>query len=75
MEVSIEGENWIGANVLLLGCVTIGKGDLIGTGSVVNKDLPPFTICLGNPCKPISKRILSSKIINPFGNFTTSYNA
>jgi acetyltransferase-like isoleucine patch superfamily enzyme len=71
----IEGENWIGANVLILGGVTIGKGVVIGAGSVVNKDLPPFTICVGNPCKPISKRIPTSKIINPFGNFTTTLNA
>ena len=75
MEVIIEGDSWIGANVLIIGGVKIGKGVVIGAGSVVNKDLPPFTICVGNPCKPISNRIPNSEIVNPFGNYLSNYNA
>lgn len=74
MDIIIEGENWIGANVLILGGVKIGKGVVIGAGSVVNKDLPAFTICVGNPCKPISNRIPSSEVVNPFGNYSSTYN-
>lgn len=36
--------------------VTIGEGAVIGAASVVTKDMPPWTICAGNPCKPIKPR-------------------
>jgi acetyltransferase-like isoleucine patch superfamily enzyme len=73
MEVCIEGESWIGANVLIIGGVKVGKGVVIGAGSVVVKDLPPYTVCVGNPCKPISERIPSSEIVNPFGKYTSKF--
>lgn len=46
---------WIGARVTVLGKVTIGHGSLIGAGSVVTKDIPPFSIAVGNPCKVIKR--------------------
>jgi acetyltransferase-like isoleucine patch superfamily enzyme len=53
--VIIEDDVWIGANVTILGGVTIGIGSVIGAGSVVSKDVCPFTISVGNPCKPVRK--------------------
>lgn len=35
--------------------MTIGRGSIIGAGSLVNKDIPPFSIAVGNPCKVIKR--------------------
>jgi maltose O-acetyltransferase len=51
--VVIEDEVWIGACVAVLGGVTIGYGAVIGAASVLTKDIPPFTVAVGNPCRPI----------------------
>ncbi len=44
---------WLGAHCTILPGVTIGDGCVVGAGSVVNRDLPPFTLCVGVPAKPI----------------------
>ncbi|NMM64138.1 sugar O-acetyltransferase [Clostridium sp. P21] len=49
--ITIEDDVWIGANATVCGGVTIGKGSIIGAGSVVNKDIPAGVIAVGNPCK------------------------
>lgn len=41
----------IGVNVTLLSHITIGEGALIGAGSVVTRDIPPFTVAYGNPAR------------------------
>ncbi len=46
---------WIGAGTIVLGAVTIGHGSIIGAGSVVTKDIPSFSIAVGNPCKVIKR--------------------
>jgi acetyltransferase-like isoleucine patch superfamily enzyme len=43
----------IGVNVTLLDHVVIGEGALIGAGSVVTRDIPPFTLAYGSPARPI----------------------
>lgn len=42
----------IGVNVTLLPHVVIGEGAVIGAGSVVTRDVPPFTLAYGNPARP-----------------------
>lgn len=54
--IVIEDYTWIGARALLLPGVTIGKGAVVGAGSVVTKSVEPFMIVAGNPAKPIGKR-------------------
>jgi acetyltransferase-like isoleucine patch superfamily enzyme len=51
--VEIHSKAWIGFNAIILKGVTIGEGAIIGAGSVVTKDVPPYTIVAGNPAKVI----------------------
>jgi maltose O-acetyltransferase len=54
-DIVIEDGVWIGANSTILGGVRIGKKAVIGGGSVVTKDIPPFVIAAGVPCKPVKE--------------------
>ncbi|ACK73838.1 transferase hexapeptide repeat containing protein (plasmid) [Gloeothece citriformis PCC 7424] len=49
--VKIEAEADIGMNAVILPGVTIGKGSIVGAGSVVTKDVPPFAIVAGIPAR------------------------
>ncbi|WP_156300441.1 sugar O-acetyltransferase [Streptobacillus canis] len=51
--ITIEEDVWIGGNVTILPGVKIGKGSIIGAGSVVNKDIPEKVTAAGNPCRII----------------------
>ncbi|MDP5230557.1 MAG: acyltransferase [Cellulophaga sp.] len=51
----IEEDAHIGANSVILAGVTIGKRCQIGAGSVVTKDIPPYSIAVGNPAKVIKQ--------------------
>lgn len=53
--VKIGNKAWIGFNVIILKGITIGEGAVIGAGSVVTKDVEPFTVVAGNPAKMIKK--------------------
>jgi acetyltransferase-like isoleucine patch superfamily enzyme len=43
----------IGVNVVILPGVTIGEGSIVGAGAVVTRDIPPYSIAVGNPAKVI----------------------
>ena len=45
----------IGSNATLLCGVTVGEGAVVGAGSVVTKDVPPYTIVAGNPARILRK--------------------
>jgi acetyltransferase-like isoleucine patch superfamily enzyme len=51
--VRIGNDAWIGCLVVILKGVTIGEGAIVGAGSVVTKDVPPFTVVAGNPAKVV----------------------
>jgi acetyltransferase-like isoleucine patch superfamily enzyme len=56
MNTNIEDDVWIGARVLLLAGVKIGRGAVIGAGSVVSKDIPPYAVAVGVPANVIRFR-------------------
>ncbi len=51
--VVIKDDAWIGINAIILKGVTIGRGAIIGAGSVVTKDIPDNVIAVGNPARVI----------------------
>jgi len=51
--VTIEDNVWIGSDVSILPGITIGLGSVIGAGSIVNRDIPPNSLAVGNPCRVI----------------------
>jgi acetyltransferase-like isoleucine patch superfamily enzyme len=52
----IESDVWIGEKALIKAGVRIGVGAVIGMGSVVTKDVKPYSIVAGNPARIIRKR-------------------
>ena len=53
--VTVGESCYLGTNSSIIGNVTIGKGSLIGMGSVVLKDVPSNTVVVGNPAKAVRK--------------------
>jgi maltose O-acetyltransferase len=54
--IVIEDDVWIGSSVIVLTGVTIGKGSVVGAGTVVTKNVEPYSVVAGNPAKLIKKR-------------------
>lgn len=54
--VTIEDDVWIGARAILLPGVTVGRGAIIAAGSIVTKDVSPYTVVGGNPARVIKVR-------------------
>lgn len=55
--IVIEDEAWVATDVFIAPGITIGKGAVIGSRSSVYKDMPEGMICIGNPAKPVKKRL------------------
>lgn len=62
-DVVIEDDCWIGANVTLLKGVCVGRGSVVGAGSVVTKSIPPYSIAVGNPARVVRSRFSPEQII------------
>lgn len=54
-KLTINDDTYIGANSIILP-VTIGEGCIVGAGSLVNKDLEPWGVYVGSPCRKIGER-------------------
>ena len=56
-QLVIGDDAWIGANAIVLpGCGRIGRGAVVGAGSVVTRDVPDFAVVAGNPARIIRER-------------------
>ena len=58
----IGNDVWIGYGAKIIAGVNIGDGAVVGAGSIVTKDVPPFAIVAGNPAKIIKFRFDNNKI-------------
>lgn len=54
--VKLDHDVWIGHGAIVQGGVTIGIGSVVGSGAVVTKDVPPYTIVTGIPATPLRPR-------------------
>ena len=54
--ITIGNDVWIGHGVIIVGNVSVGNGAILAAGSVVTKDVKPYTIVAGVPAKMIKKR-------------------
>ncbi|MBO7272274.1 MAG: acyltransferase [Bacteroidaceae bacterium] len=57
-KIRIEDHVFLGAKTIISKPVTIGKGSIVGAGSVVTKDIPPYQIWAGNPARYIKDRVI-----------------
>lgn len=60
--IVVGNDVWIGYNATIMAGVTIGDRAIIGTNSVVTKDVEPYSIVGGNPAKLIKKRFSEAEI-------------
>lgn len=60
--IIIEDDAWIGWRAIILDGVTVGRGAVVGAGSVVTKTVSPYTIVAGVPAKEVGKRFTDEQI-------------
>jgi acetyltransferase-like isoleucine patch superfamily enzyme len=55
--IVIEDDVWLGVNAVVLAGVRIGRGSVIGAGAVVTRDIPAYSIAVGNPARVVRSRL------------------
>lgn len=61
-DVVINDDVWIGSNTIILKGVSVGEGSIIAAGSIVTKDVDPYSIYAGIPAKKIKDRFSEDQI-------------
>lgn len=56
--ITIESQAWVAAGAFIGPGVTVHEGAVVGAYAVAFKNIPAWTICGGNPCKPIKPRTI-----------------
>jgi acetyltransferase-like isoleucine patch superfamily enzyme len=51
--ITIGDDSWIGSNAIVTAGVTVGKHSIVAAGSVVTRDIPPYSVAAGNPARII----------------------
>lgn len=64
LPIRIGDDVWIGGDTVVLQGVTIGRGAVIGAGSVVRHDIPPQVVAAGNPCRVLRPITEADRIEN-----------
>ncbi|MFT4031634.1 MAG: acyltransferase [Siphonobacter sp.] len=63
-KITIEEDCWIGANTVITAGITIGKHSVVAGGSIVTKNVPPFSVVGGNPAKILKQYDFKNKVWN-----------
>jgi acetyltransferase-like isoleucine patch superfamily enzyme len=63
-EAVIEDDVWLGYSTIVLTGVTVGRGSVVAAGSVVTRDIPPYSVAAGVPAKVIGKRFDGQETID-----------
>ena len=58
--IVIESSAWVAARAMILLGVTVGEGAVVAAGSIVTKDVSPWTVVAGNPAKVVKVRVIST---------------
>jgi acetyltransferase-like isoleucine patch superfamily enzyme len=61
--IVVNEDVWVGTSCILLSHCTIGRGAVIGAGSIVTKSVPPYSVVVGCPAKIIASRFSIEQII------------
>ncbi|WGW00514.1 CatB-related O-acetyltransferase [Vibrio sp. YMD68] len=62
VETFIGNDVWVGASAIILKGVKVGDGAIVGAGAVVTKDVPEYSIVVGNPAKVLKYRFKKEEI-------------
>ncbi len=63
LKIYVERDVWIGYGTVIVSGVRIGRGSIVGAGSVVLSDVAPYTVVAGNPARVVSKRFDEKQIM------------
>jgi acetyltransferase-like isoleucine patch superfamily enzyme len=55
-KIVIEDDVWIATNSTILSGVRVGRGAVVAAGSIVTRDVPPYSVVAGNPARTIMRR-------------------
>lgn len=62
-DIIIDEDVWLGTGVTILAGVHIGRGCIVGAGSLVTKSLPPYSVAVGSPARIIKKNFSIEQIM------------
>jgi len=73
LPIVLEDDVWVGSRSIILKGVKIGEGCVVGAGALVTKSLPPYSVCLGAPCKPVKCRFSQKDLIKHLSIMKSKY--
>ncbi len=62
-DIIIEEDCWVGTSAILLAGTHLGRGCIVGAGSIVNKDVPPYALVVGSPAKIVGVKFSIDRIL------------
>ena len=62
-DIIVNEDAWVGAGSILLSKCEIGRGAVIGAGSIVSKKIPPYAVAVGSPTKIVAARFTIEQIL------------
>jgi acetyltransferase-like isoleucine patch superfamily enzyme len=66
--ITIEDDVWVGSNAIFLDGAHVGRGSVIGAGSVVRGNIPPYSIAVGVPARVIRSRMPNKEELHSHAN-------